>query len=720
MKRWGMLERRLAKGLALVAVAMAVVVLGPPMGMAGSAADLVSGSNDPSGGADLAVAVSDSIDPVRVGEPFHYNVVVRNVGPADADSVRLEDALPASFELVDATGAKSCRGDGADVDCELGEIPHSGSVTVVLHVRATESGTFPNAATAASASVDPNGGNDTATESTQVLGDEPGSEPQEPREPTTLKVIQKVVNDNGGTAAAGDFTIAVDGTKAAPQSFSGQEEGTTVTLEAGPYAVKAAGPNGYDSSLSSECAGTIAAGETRTCVVTSTDRPAQLTVVNQVVNDDGGTASASSFTLRVKGTAATPSRFAGTESPGTLVTLAAGSYAVSVDVVLGYTTTAGPDCSGTIGVGEAKTCTVTSDDLVPLALTLASDGATVLVGQGAGYTATVTNRNDAPVALRAISVTLPDGFAYRTTSTTGLATADPDISGQTLTWQGSFEVPAEGSASLHFVATAPGVPGSYVATATGSVDAPFTVTTEPSPEATIVVAKTEQQPSAPTTPPSSPAPAGGGGSGADPSLSPPPGTAPPASPTTVPPPVFRKSANVEPVSGQVFVRLPGTTDFVPLDAAAQVPLGTEVDATAGRIGLSTVDARGTGFRAEFYEGRFKIARQLANGVTELRLSGGDFRSCRQATRTFASAEKKKPKRSRSRRSVRHLWGSGKGKFQTKGRFLAATVHGTTWLTEDRCDASKALVREGVVAVRDLVKRKTIQLRAGQSYVARPR
>ena len=159
-----------------------------------------------------------------------------------------------------------------------------------------------------------------------------------------------------------------------------------------------------------------------------------------------------------------------------------------------------------------------------------------------------------------------------------------------------------------------------------------------------------------------------------------------------------------------------------LDAAIQAPLGTEVDTSSGKLALSTVDAAGTRFHADFSEGRFKIARQLANGTTELRLTGGDFRSCGSTTRAFASVDKKKPKppkRRRSRKTVRHLWGSGKGKFQTRGRYLAATVHGTKWLTEDRCDASRAFVQEGVVAVRDLVKRKTIQVSAGHSYVARP-
>jgi hypothetical protein len=172
----------------------------------------------------------------------------------------------------------------------------------------------------------------------------------------------------------------------------------------------------------------------------------------------------------------------------------------------------------------------------------------------------------------------------------------------------------------------------------------------------------------------------------------------------------------------VLIRLPGSSDFVPLTAAEQVPIGAELDATDGRVALSTVDAAGTGYRAEFSEGRFKVAKQQANGVTILRLTGGNFADCKAPKRALASVDKKKPKQpvKKSKKSVRHLWGSGKGKFQTRGRYVAATVHGTTWFTEDRCDASRVYVQEGVVAVRDLIKRKTVQLPAGKSYVARPR
>jgi hypothetical protein len=204
-------------------------------------------------------------------------------------------------------------------------------------------------------------------------------------------------------------------------------------------------------------------------------------------------------------------------------------------------------------------------------------------------------------------------------------------------------------------------------------------------------------------------------------------------PATVPPPAFEQSADVEPVSGDVLVRSAGSTGFVPLTSATQVGFGSEIDATNGRVEVTTVDSQGTLYHADFYEGRFLIRNQLENGITVLQLSGSDFSVCKKTPkRALAAADKnpkdkkdKKGKKSKkkvkqSKRVVRHLWASGTGKFRTRGRYIAATVHGTTWLTQDRCDGTRAFVQEGVVDVRDLVRHKTIRLGAGQSYVARPR
>jgi uncharacterized repeat protein (TIGR01451 family) len=711
-------RRRLARASALIAAAAAGLALGLPSGTAGwGPSD--AGPSEQKGVADLAVDKVDSTDPVRPGTDFHYNVRIRNFGPDDATGVRLRDTLPESLELVSQTGAKSCLRDG-DVYCEVNDIPHDGSLTVVLHVRATTTGSVSDTATVSSATTDPDQANNSDSESTDVLGEAPGRIGPK----SQLIVVERVVNDNGGTATAGDFAIEVDGVNVSPASFAGSEQGTIVTLESGAYAVGAArGPGGYARSSSPECAGTIAPGETKTCTITNDDLPAHLIVVEQVINDDGGKAAAADFTLSVTGGSPSAERFAGAETPGTDVTLHAGAYSVSVDATLGYRTALASACAGTIGVGEAKTCTVTSDDVVPLTLALAADALSVPADASTGYTATLTNPNAEAVVVSNIAVTLPDGFSYQEGSTTGATTTDPQISEQRLSWEGPLEIAGNGSASFHFVVTAPTTPGEYIADVSGSVESPFTLEAagDASPVTVVASEGTPGQPSAgppPADPQQTPSSPPSDGSGEQSPTATTPGAA------QLPPPEFQKNADVEPVAGDVFIRFPGTTDFVALKDGAQVPFGTEVDASGGRVGLSTVDASGTPFHADFYEGRFLIAKQLSNGISELRLSGGNFRSCKAAARTLASLDKKKPKkakaRKRSRKVVRHLWGSGKGRFRTKGRFIAATVHGTTWLTQDRCDGSRAFVQEGVVDVRDLVRRKTIQLHAGQSYVARPR
>ena len=74
---------------------------------------------------------------------------------------------------------------------------------------------------------------------------------------------------------------------------------------------------------------------------------------------------------------------------------------------------------------------------------------------------------------------------------------------------------------------------------------------------------------------------------------------------------------------------------------------------------------------------------------------------------------KKPK-------TRKLWGDGHGAFSTRGQYSAATVRGTVWLVQDSCSGTLTRVKTGVVAVRDDVKRKTVLLKAGKSYLAKPK
>ena len=65
--------------------------------------------------------------------------------------------------------------------------------------------------------------------------------------------------------------------------------------------------------------------------------------------------------------------------------------------------------------------------------------------------------------------------------------------------------------------------------------------------------------------------------------------------------------------------------------------------------------------------------------------------------------------------MRHVWGNATGEFRTKGRYAAATVRGTLWLTTDFCEGTSIRVLRGKVDVFDRVKRKHVLVAAGHSY-----
>src|SRR4029079_5450390 len=116
-----------------------------------------------------------------------------------------------------------------------------------------------------------------------------------------------------------------------PTPFAGSDSpGTTLSLKTGGYSVTESSLAGYtQTSASADCTGTLAAGDNKTCTITNTDVAPKLTVIKHVVNNSGGRATASAFTMTVSGTAGSPTPFAGSESPGTTLSLKAGSYTVT-------------------------------------------------------------------------------------------------------------------------------------------------------------------------------------------------------------------------------------------------------------------------------------------------------------------------------------------------------------------------------------------------------
>ena len=95
------------------------------------------------------------------------------------------------------------------------------------------------------------------------------------------------------------------------------------------------------------------------------DVEAKLTVIKQVVNDNGGTAAANAWTMNVAGP--TPLTFPGAASPGTTNTVDPGSYTITESGgPSGYTLTYSGDCDSsgnvTVPAFHERICTLTNND----------------------------------------------------------------------------------------------------------------------------------------------------------------------------------------------------------------------------------------------------------------------------------------------------------------------------------------------------------------------
>jgi hypothetical protein len=200
------------------------------------------------------------------------------------------------------------------------------------------------------------------------------------------------------------------------------------------------------------------------------------------------------------------------------------------------------------------------------------------------------------------------------------------------------------------------------------------------------------------------------------------------------PPVPGKSVQVRVVSGQVFVKYPAGSGgratgppkgFVPLEGAANIPMGSQLDTAAGRVALtSAADTGGVKTQtSDFYDGIFQVKQTVpkkkpnkpAALITDLVLKGASASQCAPLKGASAAVARKK----KGPKSVLNkLWGNGKGKFRTSGKYSSATVRGTIWLTQDECDGTLTKVARGTVQVRDFKLKKTVTVKAGHSYLAR--
>ena len=191
-----------------------------------------------------------------------------------------------------------------------------------------------------------------------------------------------------------------------------------------------------------------------------------------------------------------------------------------------------------------------------------------------------------------------------------------------------------------------------------------------------------------------------------------------AADASLPPPSLGRSVDIGLVSGIVIVTPPNGHSFKLGTNDRNIPIGSLIDTTRGRVDLRAapppnpgVGTTATAVRvedAEFYGGAFRVTQSVTNPIAQIRLVGGTVSACTRAGGQLM------PHRTLPHKLVRLLHASGSGQFRTVGHYSAATVVGTKWLTEDFCDGTLVRVSRGVVVVEDLATRATVTVHAGHS------
>ncbi|MFZ2719822.1 MAG: SipW-dependent-type signal peptide-containing protein [Minisyncoccia bacterium] len=179
-----------------------------------------------------------------------------------------------------------------------------------------------------------------------------------------ITVIKQITNDNGGNNVVPDFQLFVDN----GVTEIGVTSGFQTNVLAGSYTITETGVPGYAASFSGDCNAsgqiTLAPGDVKTCTITNNDLPANITLIKNVVNNNGGTATQfSNWGLRIDGNIV--------PNNSSVAVTANTPHSINEDGRAGYTfssITGSAQCplvlggTATLSEGEAITCTITNDD----------------------------------------------------------------------------------------------------------------------------------------------------------------------------------------------------------------------------------------------------------------------------------------------------------------------------------------------------------------------
>lgn len=192
-------------------------------------------------------------------------------------------------------------------------------------------------------------------------------------------IVKKVVNnDNGGSKVASDFSFKIGDSDPVKFESDGQNE---ITVNAGTYTITEPAVSGYLTSYSNCSNVVVPNGGTQTCTITNDDTAPKLTVFKHVVNDNGGTATANDFDIKLNDTELTFGIWTGGVSQNTSIYVSYPEvksntqYTLTEIDHLGYKEGKW-DCVDdktqksishpfTLVEGQNVTCTIKNDDIAP-------------------------------------------------------------------------------------------------------------------------------------------------------------------------------------------------------------------------------------------------------------------------------------------------------------------------------------------------------------------
>ena len=342
-------------------------------------------------------------------------------------------------------------------------------------------------------------------------------------QPGTLHIVKQVINDNGGTKTAGNFSFRVNG--GSPTAFDETADNddnaltglNTVSVDAGSYAVTEDSVEGYGSTLGDDCSGTIANGEDVTCTITNDDGKSTLTIIKNTFGADG------KFIFTLTGNDnidITTESGTGQTSLG----LDAGNYDLAEIVPAGWTLQGGhPVCeydsveTGTPSVVNGENITLVAGDPLTCTFTDYATGADLSVvktvddstpdnGQQITYTLTATNAGPGNAHNVVVHDALPGTLTF-------VSTSSADVVGVYDASTGDWTIGTLGTSSpavLHITATLNASAGDVVTnTAVFSLDDEDVsdFNSDNNSGSSSVTVNTQTPPSQPTPP------SGGGGNG---------------------------------------------------------------------------------------------------------------------------------------------------------------------------------------------------------------